>query len=91
MHDALFAGQKALTDDDLVDYALAAGLDIKKLNVCVARQKMKVDNVITADMAEARAAGITGTLAVKMGGKNMTFSQHTNARPLGACASNGPG
>jgi len=35
--------------------------------------------------------GISGTLAVKMGGKNMTFSQHTSARPLGTCADNEPG
>ncbi len=28
---------------------------------------------------------ITGTLAVKMGGKNMTFSQHTTAHFVGPC------
>lgn len=32
------------------------------------------------------AGGLSGTLAVKMGGKNMTFSQHTTARFVGACA-----
>ncbi|MEX2482435.1 MAG: DUF3617 family protein [Gammaproteobacteria bacterium] len=28
---------------------------------------------------------IRGDLSIKMGGKNMTFSQHVRARPLGAC------
>jgi hypothetical protein len=28
----------------------------------------------------------TGTLSVKLGGKNMTFSQRVTARPLGACS-----
>jgi|SRR5581483_8119985 len=28
---------------------------------------------------------IRGTLSVKLGGKNMTFSQHITALPLGAC------
>ncbi len=31
------------------------------------------------------ARGIRGTLWVKLGGKNMTFSQHITALPLGAC------
>ncbi len=34
--------------------------------------------------------GITGTLAVKMGGKNMTFSQHTTAHFVGPCAAGTP-
>jgi len=33
------------------------------------------------------AGDVTGTLAVKMGGKNMTFSQHTTARLVGPCGS----
>lgn len=37
------------------------------------------------------ADGITGTLAVKMGGKNMTFSQHTTARLVGPCVTRAPG
>lgn len=31
------------------------------------------------------ASTITGALAVKMGGKNMTFSQHTTAHFIGPC------
>lgn len=30
---------------------------------------------------------IRGTLNVKLGGKNMTFSQHITAKPLGECVS----
>ena len=36
------------------------------------------------------AGDVSGTLAVKMGGKNMTFSQHTTAHFVGPCAAGAP-
>jgi hypothetical protein len=34
---------------------------------------------------ETRATELRGTLRVRLGGKNMTFSQYITAVPLGAC------
>ncbi|MEQ8234888.1 MAG: hypothetical protein RLW61_03110 [Gammaproteobacteria bacterium] len=36
---------------------------------------------------ENTGAGISGDLAIKMGGKNMTFSQHVTATRRGSCTS----
>ena len=33
---------------------------------------------------------LSGRLEVRLGGKNMTFSQQVSARPVGACAAAGP-
>jgi protein-disulfide isomerase len=58
-HDALFADQKAWTDDDLKGYAKSTGLDVKRFNKCLesGQHVATVDD----DMAAGHRAGMGGT------------------------------
>jgi protein-disulfide isomerase len=65
-HDRLFATPGALSDEDLKGYATAVGLDVGAFDTCL--QDPKRSQQIEADMAEARAAGVTGTPAFVLNG-----------------------
>jgi protein-disulfide isomerase len=58
-HDRLFANPRALSDADLRAHAEALGLDLAKYDAC--RQGTTHRTRIEADMAEANAAGVSGT------------------------------
>ena len=66
-HDRLFATPGALSDEDLKGYASAVGLDMAAFDTCL--QDPKRSERIEADMAEARAAGVTGTPAFVLNGR----------------------
>lgn len=59
MHDKLFANQRALTEDDLVHYAIEIGLDGAAMRAALTdhRHTPTVDR----DIALAEALGVTGT------------------------------
>jgi protein-disulfide isomerase len=58
-HDLLFAGQPAFSREDLLGYAARLGLDRQGFARCLdqGRFRARVDR----DVAEGRAAGVTGT------------------------------
>jgi len=58
-HDALFANQRAMTEEDLSGYAQASGLDLTKFTECLAsgRHVATVDQ----DMKDGENAGMSGT------------------------------
>jgi len=72
-HDQLFANASKLSAKDLKDHAGAAGLDTTQFAACVdSRQtRAKVD----ADIAEADAAGVTGTPAFFINGRPLEGAQ----------------
>ncbi len=77
LHDHIFANQTALTDDDLVDYALAAGLDV--VGARAALSDARHDGAINADMELARALGATGTPSFFINGRNLRGAQPVDA------------
>jgi len=72
-HDQLFANASRLSAKDLKDHAGAAGLDAARFAACVDghQSKAKVD----ADIAEADAAGVTGTPAFFINGRSLEGAQ----------------
>jgi len=73
LHDQIFANQRALTDDDLVGYALAAGLD--GVGARAALSDTHHDATINADMDLARSLGATGTPSFFINGRNLRGAQ----------------
>lgn len=65
MHDALFANQKAHTDEDFKSMAESLGLDAAAFDTCVASNKF--DSQIEADLAEGQKLGISGTPSFVVG------------------------
>ena len=65
-HDRVFATPGALSDEDLRGYAQAVGLDLVAFETC--RSDPKLAERVNADMAEASAAGMTGTPAFVLNG-----------------------
>lgn len=65
MHDHLFANQKALKPDDLVQYAEALGLDKTKFQQCLDTQKRAAS--IRKVMAQAGDAGVSSTPTLMVG------------------------
>ena len=65
-HDRVFANANALTDEDLAGHATAIGLDLAAFETC--RTGPKGGERVAADLAEAKAAGITGTPAFVLNG-----------------------
>ncbi|HEV8616726.1 MAG TPA: thioredoxin domain-containing protein [Methylomirabilota bacterium] len=59
MHDRLFAHQDALGADDLSQHAAAVGVDMPAFRQCL-DSRARADR-IRQDMADAQAAGVTGT------------------------------
>jgi protein-disulfide isomerase len=72
-HDRLFANVAKLSGKDLKDHAAAVGLDTAQFGSCVdgRRQKARVD----ADIAEADAAGVSGTPAFFINGRALEGAQ----------------
>jgi len=65
-HDQVFANASALSDDDLRGHASKVGLDLAAFETC--RASTKGAERVEADMAEAKAAGVTGTPAFVLNG-----------------------
>jgi protein-disulfide isomerase len=59
MHERLFENARALGPVQLPDHAKAVGLDIAKFTECL--DSGKYTEEVKQDMADARAAGVTGT------------------------------
>lgn len=57
MHDRLFSDPQAL--ERATTHAKAVGLDVAKFDACMSAGKFDAD--IRKDMAQAKAAGVTGT------------------------------
>jgi hypothetical protein len=70
MHDTLFANQKALDGDSLVQYATDLGLDVEKFKKDM--EDPEVKKKIDADQAAAVALGATGTPAFFVNGINLS-------------------
>ena len=66
-HDKLFANQREIKRDNLLQYARDLGLDMKRFE----KDLLDLDNkkVIDADKAEARALQATGTPAFFVNGR----------------------
>jgi protein-disulfide isomerase len=64
-HDQLFANQKALTDSDLNSVARSIKLTQSTFDSCMAQGR--ASSKITADLAEAKRLGLTGTPAFLLG------------------------
>jgi protein-disulfide isomerase len=58
-HDKLFANQSKIKSDDLTRYAKEIGLDMKRFDADLVSPETKAK--VDADVAEARALGVTGT------------------------------
>jgi formate-nitrite transporter family protein len=67
MHDALFAHQDALSDDDLVGYAREIGLDAERFADDL--RSGRYADAVAAERAEGEKAGVTGTPAFFIDGE----------------------
>lgn len=76
-HDKLFANQRALTDENLKQYAVDIGLDAEKFNACYESGKYR--NEIQQMMSTGQAAGVTGTPAFFINGRFLSGAQPFDA------------
>ena len=83
-HDKLFANQAKIKNDDLMKYAREVGLDMKRFEADIVSPKTKA--VVDADVAEAKALGISGTPGFFVNGRFLSgakpfdeFAQLINA------------
>jgi len=72
-HDELFGNPAKLTDADLKEHAVAAGLDPSKFNACVDGRRFKND--VDKDVKEGSAVGVSGTPAFFMNGRALEGAQ----------------
>ncbi len=73
MHDLLFANQRALETDHLLDYAAELGLDTGRFEACLREERHAA--AIDEDIAAARAAGVRGTPATFVNGVLLSGAQ----------------
>ncbi len=73
MHDILMTNQKKLEDAHLAGYAKDIGLDMAKFTECQGKESHVAE--IMADMAEAQAAGVSGTPAFFVNGVLLSGAQ----------------
>ena len=66
-HDLIFANQRALSEDKLVEWAKQLGLDVDKFNKD--RKDPAIAEKINRDMAEGRKAGLRGTPTIYLNGR----------------------
>ena len=66
-HDALFANNRKLGNDDLLGYATELDLDLEKFKACL--EDPETGAKVSRDLAAARAAGISGTPAFLINGR----------------------
>jgi protein-disulfide isomerase len=83
-HDKVFASQPKIQRDFLLQYARDLGLDMKRFEQDIYSPRSKA--AIDADMAEAKALGVTGTPAFFINGRYLSgakpfedFAQSINA------------
>jgi protein-disulfide isomerase len=74
-HDALFANQSKLTDQDLKDIAKQLKLDMKRFDACFANQKYAKE--VRADMEQGSALGVDGTPGFFVNGRPVTGAEPT--------------
>ncbi len=72
-HDRLFADPRKLSDADLKQAAADLGLDTAKFNACVDSHKYKAR--VDADMQAGDAAGVSGTPAFFINGRQLSGAQ----------------
>jgi protein-disulfide isomerase len=72
-HDQLFANATRLTDADLKQHAVTAGLDAPRFNACVDGHKFK--SQVDKDLAEGGEAGVSGTPAFFINGRALEGAQ----------------
>jgi protein-disulfide isomerase len=76
-HDLVFENPDALADEDLTRYASELGIDSEALGACLAAGRGR--DVVEADLAVARAFGISGTPAFIVNGILMSGLQPEEA------------
>ena len=76
-HDRLFANQSQLKLDDLKRHARALGLDMNRFEKDLV--DLEIKKRVEADMAEARALGVTGTPGFFVNGRNLSGNQPLEA------------
>ncbi len=67
MHEKLFANQRALGRDQLLQYARELGLDLPRFEADLASPEVKAQ--VTADIQLARRAGVRGTPTIFVNGR----------------------
>jgi protein-disulfide isomerase len=72
-HDRLFDNQSKLGEADLKQHAAALALDTAKFDACVDAHKYKKD--IDADVAAGEEAGVSGTPAFFINGRELSGAQ----------------
>src|SRR5207244_8081492 len=72
-HDRLFAEPSKLSEADLKRTAAALGLDTARFNACVDSHQYK--DVVDADLKAGQEAGVTGTPAFFINGRELTGAQ----------------
>jgi len=72
-HDRLFANPSKLSDADLKQAAAELGLDTAKFSACVDTHKYR--DAVDADMKAGQDAGVTGTPAFFINGRELTGAQ----------------
>jgi protein-disulfide isomerase len=84
MHDKLFADPQKIKPDNVKQYAKEVGLDMARFEKDVYAPALKAK--LEADMAEAKALGVTGTPAFFINGRYLSgakpfdeFAQAVNA------------
>lgn len=68
-HDRLFAAQPRFEREQLLDYAFALGIDREAFTRCLNDERAV--SAVEADIAEARALGITGTPTFIINGQGL--------------------
>jgi protein-disulfide isomerase len=76
-HDLLFVGQPALSETDLLTYATR--LDVPRERFTACRSSGRHREAITADAAEGKAAGVTGTPTFFVNGQRLVGAQPIEA------------
>jgi protein-disulfide isomerase len=72
-HDALFANQKQLADEDLKRHAADLGLDVDDFNACLETGRFRND--VAEDFQEGQRFGVRGTPAFFVNGRFLSGNQ----------------
>ena len=76
-HDALFEAQPAFQRDNLIRYAVEVGLDRDAFVQCLDGRRF--ESAVEADVAEARAMGVSGTPTFFINGVRLVGAQPIEA------------
>lgn len=69
----MFANQRALSADNLKQYAADVGLNVDEFNACVDSHKFRDD--VSGDMRDGQKVGVTGTPAFFVNGRFLSGAQ----------------